>query len=62
MRKIPTKHQFVAIYKHEDEYIVKVPSNPAADYYTGDWSDALDTANHMEKSYEESRSSARIFA
>ena len=35
MRKIPTKHQFVAIYKHEDEYIVKVPENPAADYYTG---------------------------
>lgn len=62
MRKIPTKHIHVAIYKHEDEYIVKVPSNPKADYYTGDWPDALNTANHMEKSYEESRSSACIFA
>lgn len=49
MRKIPTKHQFVAIYKHEDEYIVKVPENSAADYYTGDWQDALDTANHMDE-------------
>jgi len=49
MRKIPTKHQFVKIYKHEDEYIVKVPSNPDADYFTGDWQDALGTANHMEE-------------
>lgn len=49
MRKIPTKHIHVAVYKHEDEYIVKVPENPAADYYTGDWQDALGTANHMDE-------------
>lgn len=48
MRKIPTKFEFVKIYKHEDEYIVKVPSNPDADYFTGDWQDALDTATSME--------------
>lgn len=48
MRKIPTKFEFVQIFKHEDEYIVKVPSNPNADYFTGDWQDALDTAASME--------------
>ena len=48
MRKIPTKFEFVKIYKHEDEYIVKVASNPDADYYTGDWQDASDTATSME--------------
>lgn len=48
MRKIPTKFEFVKIYKHEDEYIVKVPSNPDADYFTGDWQDALGTAELME--------------
>ena len=48
MRRIPTKFTEVQIFKHEDEYIVKVPSNPNADYFTGDWQDALDTTASME--------------
>jgi hypothetical protein len=54
MRKI--KHlNFVTIYKNEDEYIVKTP-NEATDYFTGDWPDALQTAERLDTHYQAAQS------
>lgn len=51
MRKITTienGENLAKIYREDDEYIVKFYScgvyQEAADYFTGDWSDALGTA------------------
>ncbi len=49
MRKLPTNFVFVKIYKNDDEYVVRNPSNHAADYFTGDWQDALQTAAKMDQ-------------
>lgn len=54
MRKIKALN-FVIIFKHEDEYIVKTP-NPEADYYTGDWPDALQTAECLDAHYQAAQS------
>ena len=51
MRKITSIEngdKLAVIYRHEDEYIVRFYSygvyQGAADYFTGDWPDALGTA------------------
>lgn len=51
MRKITTienGYHVAKIFRHDDEYIVKFyycgHHKPDADYFTGDWSDALGTA------------------
>lgn len=51
MRKVTSienGEKLAKIYRHEDEYIVKFYScgvyQDTADYFTGDWSDALGTA------------------
>ncbi len=48
--RLVKSYSHVAIYKHEDEFIVKVPGQPAADYFTDDWKDADGTAAQMNAS------------